>query len=159
MCATPIPSRDAVAYTIHKARRILFPGYFTQSALAPSNFEYCLKEEMAALYKALARQIIFATQHDCMRFEQPCIQCNESSRRKGLQFIQALPHLRKVLATDVRAAIGDNVWITESVPADTKVYLKKPELIYSGNGRKRTDMEHKKMNVSLDAHRRTGVRF
>jgi len=31
-----------------------------------------------------------------------------------------------------RAVIGGNVWITESVPADTKVFLKKPELIYKG---------------------------
>jgi len=29
-----------------------------------------------------------------------------------------------------RAVIGDNVWITESVPPDTKVLLKTPELIY-----------------------------
>ena len=29
-----------------------------------------------------------------------------------------------------RSIIGGNVWITESVPPDTKVFLKKPELIY-----------------------------
>jgi serine O-acetyltransferase len=29
-----------------------------------------------------------------------------------------------------RAVIGGNVWLTESVPPDTKVFLKKPELIY-----------------------------
>jgi len=295
--ATPITSRDDVADTIHKARRILFPGYFTQSVLAPSNLAYCLKEEMTALYKALAKQIIFATQHDCMRLEQPCVQCQESSRRKALQFIQALPNLREVLATDVRAAmegdpaakshdevitsypglfaisvqriahelykmnilrlpramteyahsftgidihpgarigksffidhgtgvvvgetteignrvriyqgvtlgalsmpkeavesfrdkkrhptieddviiysnttilggdtvigarstIGGNAWITESVPADTKVYLKKPELIYSGNGHELSDKERRKMIAQLDTDRTTGV--
>ena len=37
-----------------------------------------------------------------------------------------------------RAVIGGNIWLTESVPADTKVILKKPELIYSGNGTKRS---------------------
>ena len=31
-----------------------------------------------------------------------------------------------------RSVIGGNVWITESVPPDTKVFLKKPELIYKG---------------------------
>jgi serine O-acetyltransferase len=295
--ATPIPSRDSVAATIHKARRILFPGYFTQSVVAPSNLEYCLKEEMTALYKALVKQIIFATQHDCMRSEQPCNQCKESSRRNALQFIQALPNLREVLATDVRAAmegdpaakspdevitsypglfavtvqriahelyklkvlrlpramteyahsftgidihpgarigknffidhgtgvvvgetteignrvriyqgvtlgalsmpkeavesfrdkkrhptieddviiysnttilggdtvigarstIGGNAWITESVPADTTVYLKKPELIYSGNGHTLTEKERRKMRAQLDADRLTGA--
>ena len=31
-----------------------------------------------------------------------------------------------------RSVVGGNVWLTESVPADTKVFLKKPELIYKG---------------------------
>ncbi|MGA1795836.1 MAG: serine O-acetyltransferase EpsC [bacterium] len=34
-----------------------------------------------------------------------------------------------------RSVIGGNVWITESVPPDTKVFLKKPELIYKGTTR------------------------
>jgi serine O-acetyltransferase len=32
-----------------------------------------------------------------------------------------------------RSVIGGNVWITDSVPPDTKVFLKKPELIFKGN--------------------------
>jgi len=32
-----------------------------------------------------------------------------------------------------RAVVGGNVWLTESVPPDTKVFLKKPELIFRGN--------------------------
>ena len=32
-----------------------------------------------------------------------------------------------------RSVIGGNIWMTESVPADTKVILKRPELLYSGN--------------------------
>ncbi len=31
-----------------------------------------------------------------------------------------------------RSVIGGNIWITESVPPDTRVILKRPELIYSG---------------------------
>ena len=56
-----------------------------------------------------------------------------------------------------RSTIGGNVWITESVPPDTKVYLKKPELIYCGNGRKRIEKEPSKMVVQMDADRRSGV--
>jgi serine O-acetyltransferase len=32
-----------------------------------------------------------------------------------------------------RSVIGGNVWLTESVPADTTVFLKKPGLIFKGN--------------------------
>ncbi|MBN2125760.1 MAG: serine acetyltransferase, partial [Deltaproteobacteria bacterium] len=31
-----------------------------------------------------------------------------------------------------RAVIGGNVWLTDSVPQDTKVFLKRPELIFKG---------------------------
>jgi len=31
-----------------------------------------------------------------------------------------------------RSVIGGNVWITESVPPDTKVFLKRPELVFKG---------------------------
>ena len=31
-----------------------------------------------------------------------------------------------------RSIIGGNVWLTESVPPDTRIILKKPELIYAG---------------------------
>ncbi len=34
-----------------------------------------------------------------------------------------------------RSTIGGNVWLTESVPPDTKVFLKRPELIIKGRGR------------------------
>jgi serine O-acetyltransferase len=37
-----------------------------------------------------------------------------------------------------RSVIGGNVWITESVPPDTRVYLKKPELVFRGNKVRRT---------------------
>lgn len=33
-----------------------------------------------------------------------------------------------------RSVIGGNVWITDSVPPDTKVFIKKPELIYKETG-------------------------
>jgi serine O-acetyltransferase len=35
-----------------------------------------------------------------------------------------------------RSIIGGNVWVTESVPPDTKVFLKKPELVYKGAAQK-----------------------
>ncbi len=106
--SSPMPNRDAGAKIIAKAQRILFPGYFTQNVLAASNLEYCLKEEIKTLYKKLSEEIILATQHDCLRYDQPCAACEELGRTKAAAFIQALPILREILATDVRAALeGD----------------------------------------------------
>jgi serine O-acetyltransferase len=37
-----------------------------------------------------------------------------------------------------RTIIGGNIWLTESVPPDTKVLLKRPELLYIGNNKTKT---------------------
>ena len=42
-----------------------------------------------------------------------------------------------------RSTIGGNAWIAESISPDTKVYLEKPELIYSANGRRLSGKKHK----------------
>jgi len=104
----PIPSREAIARIIQKARHILFPGYFAQNVLTTANLQYGLIEEMTALYKDLSQQIILAAQHDCLSDDQPCAACQESGRNHSQNFIQTLPGLREILATDVRAAMeGD----------------------------------------------------
>jgi len=41
--------------------------------------------------------------------------------------------LGKEAVIGARSIIGGNVWITESVPPDTKVLLKRPELVFIGN--------------------------
>ena len=47
--------------------------------------------------------------------------------------------------------------LADSIAPDTKVYLKKPELIYSGNNNKLNEIERKKMMAQLDGDRRTGL--
>ena len=43
--SSPIPSREAVARIIRKARHILFPGYFSQNVLTHTKLQYDLIEE------------------------------------------------------------------------------------------------------------------
>jgi serine O-acetyltransferase len=106
--AIPLPSHESVVHIIHQARRILFPGYFTQTISDPINLEYCLGKETMELFENLSRQIVLSFQHDCLRQGQPCTQCIRRGNETALQFIQALPQLRAILATDIRAAIeGD----------------------------------------------------
>ncbi|MFH1035460.1 MAG: serine acetyltransferase [Pseudomonadota bacterium] len=103
-----IPSREAVVDIILKARRILFPGYFNQTRIDPVNLEYYLGQEATALYQDLSVQIAWAIRHDCYRYDQSCSLCEESGQAAALDFVKALPELRRVLATDVRAAFdGD----------------------------------------------------
>ncbi len=106
--SAPIPSPESVAGIIQQARSIIFPGYFTQNTLAPSNLEYCLRQETTELLNNISQQIVLSIQHECLRYDQACAECSELGHKKALLFIQTLPGLRSLLATDVRAGFkGD----------------------------------------------------
>jgi len=102
----PIPSHESVIQLIHQARRILFPGYFTQTILSPANLEYYLGQETTVFFENLSRQIILAIQHDCFRHDQSCTHCAERGHEIALKFVQKLPDIEAVLSTDIRAAMA-----------------------------------------------------
>jgi serine O-acetyltransferase len=100
----PIPSHESVVELVHQARRILFPGFFTQSTLAQANLEYYLGQETTCFLENLSRQIISAFQHDCFRLNLPCTKCSEQGHEIALKIVQKLPAIKKLLDTDIRAA-------------------------------------------------------
>lgn len=100
----PIPSHESIVRIIHQCRRILFPGYFTNTSINPANLEYCLGQETSELFENLADQIVLAFQHDCFRTQRPCIQCREKGHVLALEFIRTMPEMEKILATDIIAA-------------------------------------------------------
>jgi serine O-acetyltransferase len=103
-----IPSQEKVIAIVEQAKRILFPGYFTRSKLHAANLEYYIGKQTTDLYDQLAEQIVMAIRHDCRRNELPCTNCETRSHRLALAFVQTLPRVAAVLATDVRAALeGD----------------------------------------------------
>jgi len=106
--SNPIPAQDSVETIIKLIRRIIFPGYFTQSVLAPNNLEYSLHQEVAALTKLLSEQICLSIQHHADSSGLSGLQCSEIGRKKALEFIHFLPRLRSLLSTDVQAGFqGD----------------------------------------------------
>jgi serine O-acetyltransferase len=103
-----IPSQEKVIAIVEQAKRILFPGYFTRSKLHAANLEYYIGKQTTDLYDQLAEQIVMAIRHDCRRNELPCTNCETRSHRLALAFVQTLPRVAGVLATDIRAALeGD----------------------------------------------------
>lgn len=103
-----LPSHESVVQGIHQARSILFPDFFIQSRLHTVNLELCLAKEMMELYENLSKQIVLSIRHDCFHAGQPCNDSNERGCEAATRFIQALPEIKRVLATDVRAAMeGD----------------------------------------------------
>jgi serine O-acetyltransferase len=100
----PIPSRDAVIDIIHRACRILFPGYFIRRRVDEVNLEYYFGQEAVAFFEVLARQITLCIRHECLRYNLPCTHCEERGQADAIALMRELPRLRNALALDVKAA-------------------------------------------------------
>jgi serine O-acetyltransferase len=104
----PIPSRDEVIDIIHRAFRLLYPGYFIRKRLDQISLGYYFGQEAVAFFEVLSRQIGLAIRHECLRHDLPCTRCEERGQEDAVRFMQELPNLRTALAKDVRAAFeGD----------------------------------------------------
>ncbi|MDP3479423.1 MAG: serine acetyltransferase [Desulfoprunum sp.] len=101
-----IPSHEKIIEIVQQARRILFPGYFTKTRLHAANLEYYIGKETTDLYEKVTEQITMAIRHDCRRNNLPCTNCEERSQEMTLAFIEALPEVTAILATDIRAALA-----------------------------------------------------
>lgn len=103
-----IPSQSAVIEIVEQARCILFPGYFTRTKLHAANLEYYIGKQTTDLYDKLSEQITVAIRHHCRRNHQPCTNCEAQSHGKTLSFLETLPKVAAILATDIRATMeGD----------------------------------------------------
>ncbi|GAB6193547.1 serine O-acetyltransferase [Desulfocastanea catecholica] len=103
-----IPSQEKIIEIVEQARRILFPGYFSHTKLHASNLEYYIGKKTTDLYDKVAEQIVMAIRHDCRRNDRLCTNCEAQSHKMALAFIESLPKVAAILATDIRAALrGD----------------------------------------------------
>ncbi len=104
-----IPSRRETIDLILQAQRILFPGYFGESALSqPSSLEYNLGHSLTLFHKNASHQINSALRHECFRRHQSCSMCGERSNQLAADFVRSLLDIRETLETDIKAALdGD----------------------------------------------------
>ena len=103
-----IPSQEEIIGIVEQTKRILFPGFFSHTKLYASNLEYYIGKKTTDLYDKVSEQITMAIRHDCRRNERPCTNCEAYGHKKALSFIESLPRVAAMLATDIRAALrGD----------------------------------------------------
>jgi serine O-acetyltransferase len=104
----PIPSRQAVVEIIDRMRELLFPGYFNREKIDPVTLRYSLGQATAGTFDLLSEQICRSIRHDCLRYDQPCTDCENRGHDLALKLLEAVPAIRRTLATDVRATFdGD----------------------------------------------------
>jgi len=99
-----LPSRDAVISCVEELRAAFFPGYFGATDLSDDHLHFYIGATLGRALYELERQIrrglAFAERHD---FET-CSHCAQSAARARCAFMQRLPHVRRLVASDVEAA-------------------------------------------------------
>lgn len=103
------PSRQAVVQLVEELRSVLFPGYFGPSELTRESVRYHIGSTLDRAFHGLREQIKRGLCAVCPE-EQPerCADCEDRSHQVARSLIEALPGVRRVLASDAQAAFeGD----------------------------------------------------
>jgi serine O-acetyltransferase len=114
-----LPSREALAFFVDGLRSVLFPGYFgTQSEPTPEALEFHVGATLDRVMHVLAEQVRRALCFACADGEPGrCGDCEARADGMAVQFLGRLPEVRRLLATDVRAAYDGDPAATS--PAET----------------------------------------
>jgi serine O-acetyltransferase len=100
----PLPSRTAVIEITEALRAVIFPGYFGTSELNQDNICYYVGATLDELRRNLQEQIKRGLCFVCTDGDIDCAQCVEQAEELSRTFMERLPHVQKLLATDVLAA-------------------------------------------------------
>lgn len=100
----PMPSLDVLGEILSRLKIALFPGYFGMSNVRMESMRYHLSANLDSIFRKLAEQIRCGACFACAEYAQECLECERISREKALEFIERLPHIRRLLATDAGAA-------------------------------------------------------
>jgi len=98
-----LPSRQAIGRITSDLLRLLFPGFFDETAIATAAIRSVTSELLDEVASRLAREIARSLEY--VRPPQlPDKDLGVAARRLALEFLTSLPRVRELLATDVEAA-------------------------------------------------------
>jgi serine O-acetyltransferase len=109
----PLPRYEVIVSVLEDLKDIIYPGYRRREGLHLGNVTYHVGDVIDGLHDKLTTQIARALMHeDRVRgVEEPCdeqVDYEAKGQATAIQFLQRIPDLRRVLATDVQAAFeGD----------------------------------------------------
>ncbi|MCA9088341.1 MAG: serine acetyltransferase [Planctomycetaceae bacterium] len=106
----PLPSTQVIVEIIDDLREILFPGYRRRQNLHMGNVSYFVGDLIDGLHDKLTQQIARALRYEYDRLHGPTcdsrklIDFEARGQQEAIRFLESLPHLRKILTTDVQAS-------------------------------------------------------
>ncbi len=172
----PLPRYEAVVSILDDLKELLYPGYRRREGLHIGNVTYHAGDLIDGLHDKLTTQIARALQHEVRetRHLDDCLPDEEDLEAKGqaiaITFLEKLPALRHVLATDVQAAydgdpacksLDEVIFCYPGVDAVT-VYRLAHELELLGVPlipRMMTERAHKETGIDIHPGARIGHHF
>jgi len=100
----PMPSIEELNDVIKLMRSILFPGYFGGSEWAIDSQKYYIGATLDAVAKKLKEQVLRGYCFFCETQEEGCTKCASKANEVVDKFIDTIPHIRHMVATDAVAA-------------------------------------------------------
>ncbi|MEW5702782.1 MAG: serine acetyltransferase [Candidatus Zixiibacteriota bacterium] len=99
-----LPSRDAIVEMVEGLRAVLFPGYFGTSELSPESLRFHVGATLDRVLRVLREQV-----ERCLLFTSDAKPLDDEARAERAsevtrEFLKRLPEVRRLLATDVKAA-------------------------------------------------------
>jgi len=104
----PLPNYEEVITAAHDLTEILYPGYRRREGLHQGNIAFYVGDLVDRLHDRLTIQIGRALRHEAGATSE-CDDVHDYEalgQAKTLQFLEQLPDLRRVLASDVQAAFS-----------------------------------------------------
>ena len=110
----PLPNLNTVIEIAEDLKEVIFPGYRRRQNLHLGNVAYHVGDLIDGLHDSLTQQFARALRHDHdLRNDTSCgsgseIDFEALGQAKAIEFLETIPHVREVLASDVQAAFdGD----------------------------------------------------
>jgi serine O-acetyltransferase len=101
-------NNEVILDLLEKIRSIVFPGFFESKTLNESSIEYHVGEVLEDIHYRLTKQVSKALFHSA-NAPQSEAEAQEKAEQIVRRFLQKIPALREILATDVQAAYdGDS---------------------------------------------------
>lgn len=167
----PMPSVERLGEIVELLRSVLFPGFYGHSELKPGTMRYYIGSTIDNVFSLLREQINRGLCFSCEDGDIPdCGICEIRARDIALRFLETLPDIRRVLATDVQAAFegdpaakshGETIFCYPSITAITNFRIAH-ELNLLGVPlipRIITEMAHSATGIDIHPGARIGERF
>jgi serine O-acetyltransferase len=105
---SPLPNYDVIIEVAEAIKEIIYPGYRRREGLHLGNITYHVGDLIDGLHDKLTQQIARALRHDAGATHEvdAAPDFEALAQTMAIEFLERLPDLRKVLATDVGAALA-----------------------------------------------------